>query len=196
MAAIEWPTGLRPQRSAWSVKNNNRTFTSTLSNAMQVVTFPGSYWTCSVAFSVIDRRTQAHRDYFYLIDSLEGMRGSVKVPAFGMPSSPDLGALVLSSAAAVNGRQLLVSGFTGSDALRSGDCLTVADQMFRVVGSVPVSDGVGVVTVNRPIRVGIPSGTAVEYRNPYCLMRLTTDTAGVSNEPVLSSANLEFREYF
>ncbi|MNN79920.1 hypothetical protein D3C81_1966050 [compost metagenome] len=39
--AIDWPAALWPSQMTWGMVYNNRAFTSTLSNAQQILGYPG-----------------------------------------------------------------------------------------------------------------------------------------------------------
>ncbi|MBD1590204.1 hypothetical protein HAQ06_26580, partial [Pseudomonas sp. C2L12B] len=49
--AIPWPASLCPNEMTWGMVYNNRGFTSSLSNAQQVVGYPGAYWQCTLTFN-------------------------------------------------------------------------------------------------------------------------------------------------
>ena len=52
------------------------------------------------------------------------------------------------------------------------------------------------VAAPKRIRRAIAAGTAVEYRNPYAVMRRADDTHQISIQPIVANANLAFREAF
>lgn len=193
--ALEWPEALEYTEATWGIAYNNLAFTSTLSNAQQVVGFPGAYWLCTLNFGVL--YPEDERELTSLLGRLQGMFGTVKIPAFTRTRADNIGApKVVQASAQATFMQL--NGVTASAKVFSrGDYITVADEMFEVVDDA-TSNASGLVTLNlnKRIRRAIAAGAAVEYRNPYAVMRRADDTHQISIQPVVSNANLAFREAF
>lgn len=192
--AEPWPDELCPQQMTWGCVYNSRAFTSTLSNAQQIVGYPGAYWICSMQFSALDRDLE--RKLTSLVGRLRGMSGTVNVPALTRQRTDDIGSpevvMANTNAFAIN-----VSGLTASGVVfREGDYITISGQMYEVVEDVTASGGSALVTVNKRIRSNIPAGTPIEYQNPYCEMRLTNDRHSVDIQAVISSGSLDMREAF
>jgi len=193
--AIEWPADLVPSEMTWGIVYNNRAFTSTLSNAQQVVGYPGDYWQCQLSFNGLTR--DRHRLLTAMLGRLRGMAGTVRVPAWDRLRTDDIGApTVVSGPAFATSMQL--QGMTGSKRVFSqGDYLTVAGEMFEVVQDAS-SDSAGKATiyVNKPIRQTLAAGASVEYRTPYSEMRRMDNTNSSSVQPLVASLSLQFREAF
>ncbi|MFC0710737.1 hypothetical protein [Azorhizophilus paspali] len=193
--AEPWPDGLCPQQMSWGCVYNSRAFTSTLSNAQQIVSYPGAYWTCSMSFSALTRTQE--RLLTSLIGRLQGMAGTIQVPATTRQRADNIGAPVLAAAASTNAYSLSVSGLTANGIVfRAGDYITLEGVMFEVVADATAMGGAAVVTVNKRVRAGIPAGTAIEYQVPWCEMRLTGDVFSVDLQPLTCSATIELREAF
>ncbi|QDD87507.1 hypothetical protein [Pseudomonas oryzihabitans] len=193
--AIEWPADLVPSEMTWGIVYNNRAFTSTLSNAQQVVGYPGDYWQCQLSFSGLTR--DRHRLLTAMLGRLRGMTGTVRVPAWDRLRTDDIGSpTVVSGPAFATSMQL--QGMTASKRVFSqGDYLTVAGEMFEVVqDATSDSSGKATVYVNKPIRKTLAAGTAAEYRNPYSEMRRMDNTNSSSVQPMVASLSLQFREAF
>lgn len=193
--AIEWPADLVPSEMTWGIVYNNRAFTSTLSNAQQVVGYPGDYWQCQLSFNGLTR--DRHRLLTAMLGRLRGMAGTVRVPAWDRLRTDDIGApAVVSGPAFATSMQL--QGMTASKRVFSqGDYLTVAGEMFEVVqDATSDSSGKATVYVNKPIRQTLAAGAAVEYRNPYSEMRRMDNTNSSSVQPLVASLSLQFREAF
>lgn len=193
--AIEWPADLVPSEMTWGIVYNNRAFTSTLSNAQQVVGYPGDYWQCQLSFNGLTR--DRHRLLTAMLGRLRGMAGTVRVPAWDRLRTDDIGAPTVASGPAF-ATSMQLQGMTASAKVFSqGDYLTVAGEMFEVVQDA-TSDSSGKVTVyvNKPIRQTLAAGAAVEYRNPYSEMRRMDNTNSSSVQPLVASLSLQFREAF
>lgn len=193
--AITWPASLCPSEMTWGIVNNSRAFTSTLSNAQQIVGFPGAYWQCTLTFGLLARDQE--RELSAFLGRLDGMFGTFNLPAFTRTRSDNIGALVVVTGIA-QARAMLVSGATPSAPIfKPGDYLTVAGEMFEVTDAVSSNaSGQAVVPLNKRIRKTLTPGAAIEYRNPYSEMRMTTDTWSMAVRPVVANGSYQFREAF
>lgn len=192
---IAWPDGLSPNEMTWGVVYNNRAFTSTLSNAQQIVGYPGAYWQCQLTFSALDREEERILTAF--IGRLQGMFNTFNLPAFTRTRGDDIGAPVVVTANAQAIFMRLSGVKAGAKVFRMGDYITVGGVMFEVVDDA-TSDSKGqvLVNLNKPIRKTIAAGTAVEYQAPYAEMRRTGDSHALTLRPITSNVSLEFREAF
>lgn len=193
--ALTWPASLRPSEMTWGIVNNSRAFTSTLSNAQQIVGYPGAYWQCTLTFGLLTRAQE--RELSSFLGRLDGMFGTFNMPAFTRRRTVSLGALAVASGNA-QARSLVLAGATPSAAIFSaGDYITVAGEMFEVIDPA-ASNAQGQVTVslNKRIRKTLVAGAAVEYLNPYSEMRMTSDTWSMSVRPVVANGSYQFREAF
>ncbi|QEU28922.1 hypothetical protein [Pseudomonas luteola] len=193
--AIQWPVSIRPTEMNWGIVYNNRAFTSTLSNAQQVVGYPGAYWQCTLTFGVMTR--QMERELTAFLGRLQGMYGTVYLPAFTRRRGDNIGAPVVVTANA-QATTILLQGVTASRKVFSmGDYITINGEMFEVVDdAVSTSGGRVQLNLNKRIRKAIPAGTAVEYQNPYSEMRRIDDTNQLNIQRVISSGIFQFREAF
>lgn len=192
--AEAWPDVLKPQELTISCVYNSRAFTSSLSNAQQVVSYPGAFWMCSVQFDVLSRYEE--RQLTALTGRLRGMSGTVNVPEMTRKRADHIGDVVVTLAQA-NAFAITLSGITvEGKAFDAGDRITISGQMYEITQDSNAAGGSAVVYVNKRVRSNIAPGTPVEYRNPYCEMRLTGDRVNVNVKPVVGSASLEFREAF
>ncbi|MBW1251079.1 hypothetical protein I7860_30915 [Pseudomonas tolaasii] len=193
--ALDWPELLEPSETAWGMTYNNRAFTSTLSNAQQIVGYPGAYWVCTLTFGVLFDEDE--RELTALLGRLNGMFGTVKIPAITRTRSDNIGAPVVVSGIA-QAMAVVICGVTPNARVFSlGDYLTINGEMFEAVQTA-TSNAQGQVTValNKRIRKTLTPGTAVEYRNPYSEMRRVDDTHQVTIQPIVSNCTLQFREAF
>lgn len=192
--AEAWPEGLYPRTMNWGCRYNGRAFTSTLSNAQQIVGYPGSYWTCTLQFDLLS--WEKERLLSGLVGRMRGMVGTVNVPAFTRSRTDDVGVLAV-AAASTNSYAIEVAGFSiEGPVFRAGDYLTVSGQMYEVVTDASAVGGKATLTVNKRIRSSIAPGTPIEYKNPYCEMRMTTDFSPVNRGSVSVDGSIELREAF
>jgi hypothetical protein len=193
--ALPWPEALEPTDMVWGMVYNNRAFTSTLSNAQQIVGYPGAYWLCTLTFGVLFDEDE--RALTALLGRLQGMAGTFNLPAFTRTRTDDIGRPVVITGHA-QATVLTVGGVTAdAQVFAMGDYITLAGEMFEVVDdAVSNAQGHVVLNLNKRIRRTLASGVAVEYRNPYSEMRRTNDTHQLNLQPVVSNGSFQFREAF
>ncbi|KRP80963.1 prophage PSSB64-02 [Pseudomonas lactis] len=193
--ALTWPASLRPSEMTWGIVNNGRAFTSTLSNAQQIVGYPGAYWQCTLTFGLLTRAQE--RELSSFLGKLDGMFGTFNMPAFTRRRTLSVGTLTVVSGNA-QARSMVLAGATPSTAIFSaGDYITVAGEMFEVTDPVASSaQGQVTVSLNKRIRKTLVAGAPVEYLNPYSEMRMTSDTWSMSVRPVVANGSYQFREAF
>lgn len=193
--ALTWPASLRPSEMTWGIVNNSRAFTSTLSNAQQIVGYPGAYWQCTLTFGLLERWQE--RELSAFLGRLDGMFGTFNLPAFTRTRVDNVGSLVVVTGNA-QARSMLIAGATPSTPIFAmGDYITVAGEMFEVTDTVSSNaQGQATVPLNKRIRKALTAGVAIEYRNPYSEMRMTSDTWSMSVRPVVANGSYQFREAF
>lgn len=193
--ALTWPASLRPSEMTWGIVNNSRAFTSTLSNAQQIVGFAGAYWQCTLTFGLLTRAQE--RELTSFLGRLDGMFGTFNMPAFTRRRTVSVGSLTVVTGNA-QARSMVIQGAAPSTTVFSaGDYITIAGEMFEVTDPAS-SNAQGRVTVslNKRIRKTMVAGTAVEYLNPYSEMRMTSDTWSLAVRPVVANGSYQFREAF
>ncbi|KXK72140.1 hypothetical protein BC89_03285 [Pseudomonas monteilii] len=193
--AIQWPASLRPSEMMWGIVNNSRAFTSTLSNAQQIVGQPGAYWQCTITFGLLTRKQERQLSSF--LGELDGMFGTVNVPAFTRRRGNSVGALKVVSGPSQS-RSIQVGGATPNTQMFSvGDYMTIAGEMFEVIKPAAANaQGQALVQVNKRIRQTLAVGSAIEYLNPYSEMRMTQDTWSMTVRQTVSNGSYQFREAF
>ena len=193
--ALTWPASLRPSEMTWGIVNNSRAFTSTLSNAQQIVGYAGAYWQCTLTFGLLTRAQE--RELSSFLGKLDGMFGTFNLPAFTRRRTNSVGALTVVTGNA-QARTMVLAGATPSTAIfAAGDYITIAGEMFEVTDAVSSNAQGGLtVALNKRIRKSLTPGAAVEYLNPYSEMRMTSDTWSMSVRPVIANGSYQFREAF
>lgn len=193
--AIAWPASLCPSEMTWGMVYNNRGFTSTLSNAQQVVGYPGAYWQCTLTFNNLTRVRE--RELTGLIGRMQGMFNTVNLPAFTRKRTDTIGAPVVVTGNA-QALVLTIGGVTASKKVFStGDYISVAGEMFEVTDdATSTAQGQVLVNLNKRIRKALVVGAAVEYKNPYAEMRRTDDSNSLTIQPIVANGTLQLREAF
>lgn len=193
--ALTWPASLRPSEMSWGIVNNSRAFTSSLSNAQQIVGYPGAYWQCTLTFGLLTRAQE--RELSSFLGRLDGMFGTFNLPDFTRYRKVSIGALSVVSGFA-QARSMIIAGAPASSPVFSaGDYITIAGEMFEVTDSVSSNaQGQATVLLNKRIRKTLTPGAAVEYMNPYSEMRMTSDTWSMTRRPVVANGSYQFREAF
>lgn len=193
--ALTWPASLRPSEMTWGIVNNSRAFTSALSNAQQIVGYPGAYWQCTLTFGLLTRGQE--RELSSFLGKLDGMFGTFNLPAFTRRRTNSVGTLTVVTGNA-QARTMVLTGATPSTAIfAAGDYITIAGEMFEVTDAVSSNAQGGLtVALNKRIRKALTPGAAVEYLNPYSEMRMTSDTWSMSVRPVIANGSYQFREAF
>lgn len=193
--ALTWPASLCPSEMTWGLVNNSRAFTSTLSNAQQIVGQPGAYWQCTLTFGLLTRTQE--RELSAFLGKLDGLFGTFNLPAFTRTRKVSVGSLTVVTGVAQT-RAIQVAGAAANKPIFSiGDYLTVAGEMFEVVApAVSNAQGQALVSVNKRIRKSLVAGAPIEYLNPYAECRMTQDTWNMTVRPVVASGSYQFREAF
>ncbi|MGO0684081.1 hypothetical protein [Pseudomonas fulva] len=193
--ALAWPASLPVSEMTWGIVNNSRAFTSSLSNAQQIVGQPGAYWQCTLTFGLLTRLQERQLSAF--LGELDGMFGTFNMPALTRRRTDNVGSLTVLAGSAQS-RSLQVAGAkAGAKVFSPGDYLTIAGEMFEVVRDVVANaQGQATVPLNKRIRRALKSGAAIEYLNPYSEMRLSQDTWAMSVRQAVASGNYQFREAF
>ncbi|HDS0930174.1 TPA: hypothetical protein QDZ23_004904 [Pseudomonas putida] len=193
--AIQWPASLRPSEMTWGLVNNSRAFTSTLSNAQQIVGQPGAYWQCTLTFGLLTREQERQLSAF--LGELDGMFGTFNMPALTRRRTNSVGSLSVVTGTAQSRSMQVAGAAPGAQVFAPGDYLTVAGEMFEVVRPVTANaQGQAVAPLNKRIRRTLAPGAAIEYLNPYSEMRMTQDTWAMNVRQVVSSGSYQFREAF
>jgi|SRR5690606_29031548 len=190
---IDWPDGLYQQSESWGMAYNDRAFEA-MNNSQQIADFPGAYWEASLTFDKMDEARE--RSLTALLGQLRGRTGICRVPAVTRVRTDNIGAVVVVSASAM-AYSLRLGGIAPGEGFRVGDYLTVGDELVEVVEpAVADLSGEALVLINRRLRLAYAAGTPVEYRNPYCVMRLSDSRYAVTRRPMQSSMTIKFREAF
>ena len=166
-----------------------------MSNSVTAIEFGRDYWVCTLGFEVLLREWE--RELTALIGSLRGQVNTIKIPAWTRFRTDDIGTVTLQSAS-LNTASVIVHAPAASaqKVFSRGDYISFAGEMFEVTADVTTTSGLASVPLNKRLRNNYPSGTVVEYKKPFCVMRRTDDGFPISRRAVVSSASISFREAF
>ena len=181
MAVLEWPADVCPASLTWRPESNTKTFRSPFNGASQTVRFPGTRWICA------------------LVASLDGEYGRVKIHDWGRVGRTPAGNPVVQDANQT-GTQLSSKGWTpGKLVLRTGDYLTVNDELKMVTADVTsTSTGTAIIPIAPMLRTSPPVNGKIEVGNPYGIFKLKDNQQGAGNRVpgIFTSYTLEFEEAF
>lgn len=197
MAALEWPADVCPSSLTWRPESNTKTFRSPFNGASQTVRFPGTRWICSLTFNNLTDEKSRRIDA--LVADLDGEYGRVKIRDWGREGRTPDGNPVVQDANQT-GTQLSSKGWTpGKLVLRTGDYLTVNDELKMVTADVTsTSTGTAIIPIAPMLRNSPPVNGKIEVANPYGIFKLKDNQQGAGNRVpgVFTSYTLEFEEAF
>lgn len=197
MAVLEWPADVCPASLTWRPESNTKTFRSPFNGASQTVRFPGTRWICSLTFNNLTDEKSRRIDA--LVASLDGEYGRVKIRDWGRDGRAPAGNPVVQDANQT-GMQLSSKGWTpGKLVLRTGDYLTVNDELKMVTADVTsTSTGTAIIPIAPMLRTSPPVNGKIEVANPYGIFKLKDNQQGAGNRipGVFTSYTLEFEEAF
>lgn len=195
MATIDWPRELTPQSSNFGVNYNNMAFTSIFSNAQQVVAFPGDYWQLSMTLPPLGRDKE--RLLAATLGQLRGMLNDFRFRDRRFLNTTNMGSPTVNGGGQTGVRLATRFWPANTRVLRIGDYVTVADQLFQMTADV-TSDASGnaVLPLNMMMRESPAASAAVNYRDPYCVMRLTTPSNQIKRQVGQAGITLNAREAF
>lgn len=192
---IEWPAELIPTTMDWGRVFNSRAFTSPFSQSQQIVMYPGAYWQCSLTFRNLSRERERVLSTF--IGSLSGMAGAFRLRPWTRPPGPARGEAVVDGSGNNAGTIASRNWTPNSVVLRLGDYVTVNDQLLEVLGDVQSnSSGNAVIPISPWLRASPANGAPINYREPYAVMRLSSDEFSMSVQAIVAGATIQCREAF
>ncbi|MBZ5489139.1 hypothetical protein HW452_16590 [Halomonas aquamarina] len=192
---IDWPAHIKPHRMSWGRRFNTRAFTSPLSQSQQITGAPGAYWQCSLEFPSLNREKERALTTF--IGRLQGMAGTFRLRPWTRPPGPFAGNAVVDGANQ-RGAQIATRNWQASKVvLRAGDYITVNNQLLEVLDDVSSNaQGRAVIPVAPWLRVSPTNGEAVNYQQPYAVMRLSEDEQMFDVQALIASGTITAREAF
>jgi hypothetical protein len=164
--------------------------------ARQVMTSDRGWWECQITYPPIVG-TSNFNAWRAFIAKMRGPTNDVQI-ATDPTAQSSLSNTMLSNGVNQTGRSIAVDGLPNSTTvLVAGQFVTIQDQLLQLTANV-TSNGSGQATlsVEPPVRVAVPDNTAIEYKNPYCLMYIVNEPEYTVQPGYVYSLSLNLRECF
>ncbi|MGE4267182.1 MAG: hypothetical protein AB7F25_07085 [Deferribacterales bacterium] len=166
------------------------------SGSQTVLEYSRAYWTATLSYGS-SLSLQEERALTSMLGKLRGRFGTIKVPCWTRFRDDDVGSIT-TLVANKDSFTMTVSApsVLSQKIFSAGDYIAFAGELIEVLDDVVTNaDGVGSVTMHRRLRATYSSGTAIEYKEPYCVMRLT-DVYSLNRENIVSGTSLSLMEAF
>jgi hypothetical protein len=194
MAAIDW-TASRPNLIDFKIFYQNRSFRAD-SGRVSAIEYGRPFWQADLTFENLARGEE--RALTAMLGKLRGIYGTIKVPAWTRFRDDDKG-LIVTNIANVDAMSITVAAnyATSQKIFSAGDYISFANEMFEVTDDVTsLSNGSATVPLNKRLRNTYPANTPIEYKRPFCIMRLAEDELSVSIRPVFANLSVTLTEAF
>lgn len=173
MATITFPSEPAAQSMSWRLVQPSQTNISSWTGARQTLAFNRGWWECDYALPPIvgTLNILAWRSF---IAKAQGSANDFQVPVDPVAQTA-ISSTVLTNGVNQTGRSIATDGWPATTAvLLAGQFVTINNQLLQVRDNViSNSSGQATIQVEPPVRQPVADNTAVEYRNPYCLMYIT-----------------------
>ena len=196
MTTITYPSTPRPQGMAWRLLMPSQTNISNWTGRRQTVASGRGWWECQISFPPIVGTTNINAWRAFIAKS-RGAANDFRVPVDPTAQSSAT-ATPLVNGAGQTGRTLNSDGWPlSTTVLQAGQFITINNQLLQLTENVTSNaTGVAVLTFEPPIRVSPSDNTAIEYKNPYCLMYLVEEPMLSGETGYVYSLSLNLRESF
>jgi hypothetical protein len=196
MTTITFPSTPKPQTMSWRLVQPSQNNVSGWTGKRQVLVSGRGWWECEITMPPIVGSANVNPWRAFLAKT-QGSANDFRIPVDPTAQS-SLSNTVLTNGASQTGRSIATDGWPNSTTvLVAGQYVTINDQLLQLTADV-TSNGSGqaTLTVEPPVRQPVADNSAVEYKNPYCLMYLN-EKPSLSQEPgYVYSFSLSLRESF
>jgi hypothetical protein len=196
MATITYPSTPRPQNMAWRLVMPAQTNVSDWTGRRQTLASGRGWWEAQITFPPIvgSANINAWRSF---IAKSRGSANDFQVPVDPTPQSA-LGSLPTTNGVNQTGRAIATDGWPGSATLLSaGQFVTINNQLLQLTADFVTNvSGQGTLNVEPPVRIPVADNTAIEYKNPFCLMYLVEEPTLSVETGYVYSLSLNLRESF
>ena len=196
MATITFPSEPAAQAVSWTLVQPAQTNVSQWTGQRQTLASNRGWWECEYTLPPIVGTTNANPWRSFLAKT-QGQTNDFQVLVDPVAQS-SASATPLVNGAGQTGRSLVTDGWPlSTTVLYAGQYVTIGNQLLQLTADV-VSDGTGAATISfePPIRVSPANNTAIEFKNPYCLMYLKEKPAISVEAGYVYSLSLSLRESF
>ncbi len=196
MTTLTIPATPKPQSMTWRLVQPAQNNISQWTGARQVLPSGRGWWECQIVYPPIVGTTNANA-WRGFIAAMRGPTNDAQIKVDPTAQSA-LANTMLSNGANQTGRSMAVDGLPASTTvLVAGQFVTVQNQLLQLTANVTTNaSGQATLSFEPSLRAAVPDNTAVEYKNPYCLMYIT-DEPSYSVEPgYIYAFSLNMRESF
>lgn len=196
MATISFPSSPKPNGMAWRLVMPSQTNVSEWTGRRQTIASGRGWWECQLSLPPIVGTLNVNAWRSFIAKS-RGKANDFQVPVDPTAQSAST-ATPLVNGAGQTGRTLSTDGWPlSTTVLVAGQFVTINNQLLQLTENVTSNgSGVATLTFEPPIRTSPADNTAIEYKNPYCLMYMVEEpTLSVENGYVYS-LSLNLRESF
>ena len=196
MTTISLPLTSRFQSMNWRLVQPAQNNISGWTGARQVLASGRGWWECEATLPPIVG-TANFNPWRSFVALMRGAANDSQIPVDPIAQS-SLSNIMSVNGAGQTGRNLNVDGLPNSAVvLKAGQFVTVNNQLLQLTADVS-TNGTGQATLSfEPALRFAPSDNAVvEYKNPYCLMYLTSEPSYSVESGYIYSLSLSLRESF
>ena len=196
MATITYPSTPRPQSMSWRLVMPAQTNVSDWTGRRQTLASGRGWWEAQITLPPIVG-TLSINAWRSLIAKSRGAANDFRVPVDPVAQSAST-ATPLVNGAGQTGRTLNTDGWpTSTTVLQAGQYVTINNQLLQLTENVTSNgSGVATLTFEPPVRTSPSDNTAIEYKNPYCLMYLVEEPTLSVETGYVYSLSLNLRESF
>lgn len=196
MATITYPSTPKPQGMSWRLVMPAQTNVSDWTGRRQTIASGRGWWEAQITLPPIVGTTNINAWRSFIAKS-RGTANDFQVPVDPVAQSAST-ATPLVNGAGQQGRTLNTDGWpTSTTVLQAGQYVTINNQLLQLTENVTSNgSGVATLTFEPPIRVSPSDNTAIEYKNPYCLMYLVEEPTLSVETGYVYSLSLNLRESF
>jgi len=196
MTTITFPSTPKIQTMSWRLVQPAQNNISGWTGKRQVIASGRGWWECEINMPPIVGTANVNAWRAFLAKT-QGSVNDFQIPVDPTAQSA-LSNTVQTNGSNQTGRSIATDGWPNSTtALTAGQYVTINNQLLQLTADV-TSNGSGQATlsVEPPVRQPVADNSAVEYKNPYCLMYLN-EKPSLSVEPgYVYSLSMSLRESF
>jgi hypothetical protein len=196
MATVTFPSTPKPNGMSWRLVMPAQTNVSEWTGRRQTIASGRGWWECQLSLPPIVGTTNVNAWRAFIAKS-RGKANDFQIPVDPTAQSSAV-ATPLVNGASQTGRTLNSDGWpVSSTVLVAGQFVTINNQLLQLTENVTSNgSGVATLTFEPPIRTAPSDNTAIEFKNPFCLMYMVEEpTLSVENGYVYS-LSLNLRESF
>lgn len=196
MTTITFPSTPKIQTMSWRLVQPAQNNVSGWTGKRQVIASGRGWWECNITMPPIVGSTNINAWRAFLAKT-QGATNDFQIPVDPTPQS-SLGSLPTTNGVNQLGRAIATDGWPGNATLLlAGQFVTINNQLLQLTADLTTNgSGQGTLYVEPPVHQPVADNSAIEYKNPYCLMYVV-DQPSLSVEPgYVYSLSLSLRESF